>query len=359
MKEALLKKRLGETPQMEITDAVKLVYQSEFGCGHLLAPQEECAQRIQEEMGRTQAMDGIPAWVDIGDDLCRLELRAPAVRALPALLVARMMAWSAANVHGSLPGFRGKLDVLRGLCAQAELPFDPQALDAYLESYARQGFPPVSHSATYRAAYAPAYRVVSRVYGWALPVITGVQRRLEAEGRALVVVDGVCGAGKTTLAAALAPLWEAPVIPMDHFFLPQDMRTQERLATPGGNVHHERFSAEVLAALLGEAAPFTYQRYQCRTGESLPQAVPPAPVLFIEGSYSHHPAFQEAYQRLNALRVLLTVSQEEQLRRLAARDPAQLPRFQAEWIPLENAYFQAYHREKHAEIILRAQEGEP
>ena len=32
---------------------------------------------------------------------------------------------------------------------------------------------------------------------------------------------------------------------MDDFFLPMELRTAERLEEPGGNVHYERFSAEV------------------------------------------------------------------------------------------------------------------
>ena len=38
MTEALLHKRLAETPEMEPCDGVKLLYQSRFGCGHLLPP---------------------------------------------------------------------------------------------------------------------------------------------------------------------------------------------------------------------------------------------------------------------------------------------------------------------------------
>ena len=43
---------------MEPVDAVKLVYQSAFGCGHLLS--ENCACRVAEELARTPARGDVP-----------------------------------------------------------------------------------------------------------------------------------------------------------------------------------------------------------------------------------------------------------------------------------------------------------
>ena len=48
-----LKKHLEDTPFMEPVDAVKLIYQSEFGCGHLLAEETICAERIAAEIAST------------------------------------------------------------------------------------------------------------------------------------------------------------------------------------------------------------------------------------------------------------------------------------------------------------------
>ncbi len=364
MNQAILKNRLGETPSLDIVDAVKLVYQSEFGCGHFLASQEECAGRIARELEQTRPLADAPAFTDLGHGLCRLNLRCPGVRALPPGLLARMMHHTAREATGSLEGFLEKLETLRALCRAGELPFSLSELEGYLTAYAREGYPPVSHSPRYRAAYGPAYRVVHRLYGLALPVIQGVEERLGREGRALVAMDGDCGSGKTTLARALAALWDAPIVPMDDFFLPPSLRTPERLGTPGGNVDYERFVREVLGGLLAQAEvravaeqPFVYQAYNCQTGTLTPKEVPPSPVTLIEGSYSHHPAFDQAYRQLNALRVFVSLPEEEQLRRLAARNPALLPRFQREWIPLEKAYFQAYDIQGRADIALCTQEG--
>ena len=89
MEKTLLKKRMRETPQMEPVDAVKLVYQSAFGCGHLLS--ENCVQRVEEELAHVAACGDVPALTPIGGGLGRLNLAAPAVRELPPERIAGMM----------------------------------------------------------------------------------------------------------------------------------------------------------------------------------------------------------------------------------------------------------------------------
>lgn len=75
--------------------------------------------------------------------------------------------------------------------------------------------------------------------------------QLGAQGRAVAAIDGNAAAGKSTLAARIAaffaPQYSVNVFHMDDFFLPGALRTPERLAEPGGNVHYERFQDEVLA----------------------------------------------------------------------------------------------------------------
>ncbi len=183
------------------------------------------------------------------------------------------------------------------------------------------------------------------------PVTAWIDQRLAHEGRAVVVLDGQCGAGKTTLAQTLAKRYQTAPIHMDDFFLPQDMRTPDRLQQPGGNLHRERFAQEVLEGL-AQGGDVHYRRYDCQTGQYLPRTHARTPLCIIEGSYSHHPAFGEAYRALGALRVFVMTDEAEQRRRLALRDPAKLERFQSLWIPLEKTYFEAYDIQGAADVRL-------
>ena len=74
-----------------------------------------------------------------------------------------------------------------------------------------------------------------------------ISRLLNNKENAIAVgIDGRCASGKTKLSERLKEEFIASVIHMDDFFLPRELRTKERLSSPGGNVHYERFETEVL-----------------------------------------------------------------------------------------------------------------
>lgn len=348
MNKQLLKKHFEEAPRMEPQDAVKLAYQSAFGCGHLLPEQDVCARMIASELAATAEQDA-PVFTPIGNGLCRLNLASAPVRALGAERIARMMRTSDEIVRArpdSAERFESALRLTAELAQQDEAPFSAQAFQTYLEDYRAQGCPVVGHTPAYREAYHPAYRVVLTDLALLVPVLLA--------GRNVIAIDGPCGSGKSTLAGLLGRMLDTEPIPMDDFFLPFDMRTPERLSQPGGNVHYERFLTEVLSAA-EPGKPVRWNRFNCADGAMIPREIPAAETVIIEGSYSHHPHFGEALNRLNALRVFVAVDGEEQLRRIAKRDPELVSMFQTRWIPLEKNYFEAYDIQGTADVTVQSQ----
>lgn len=354
MMDSLLKKHLEWTPRMAPQDAVKLAYQSAFGCGHLLSARDTCADFVLRERESTPEDAAAAPSVPLGGGLCRLSLAAPATRALSPERMADCMlltdAWVRARSDNEAR-FEALLDTWETLAEAGETPFSAEELRAYLLDYRARGCPVVSHSEAYRAAYAPSYRVVLSDLAALVPVMIQADERLARDGSALIVLDGPCGGGKTTLAGLLGKVYGVSPIAMDDFFLPPAMRTPERLAQPGGNVHAERFLSEVLKPLLA-GQNFVYGRFNCQTGLITPCVHMAAPVTIIEGSYSHHPAFEDAYDRLHALRVFVCVDEAEQLRRLGLRNSESIEAFRTRWIPLEKRYFEAYDREARADVRL-------
>lgn len=186
-------------------------------------------------------------------------------------------------------------------------------------------------------------------------VCAALQALPESGAPRIVALDGRCAAGKTTLAARLQQWTGCNVVHMDDFFLRPAQRTEARLRQPGGNVDRERFLAEVLRPLRhGEGC--TYRPYDCRTqGWKPPVCIDPAPLTIVEGAYSCHPDLWDLYD----LHLFLTVSPDEQLRRIRARNGADgLEMFQNRWIPLEEAYFQAFSIEKRCEYRFSSDEIE-
>lgn len=178
-------------------------------------------------------------------------------------------------------------------------------------------------------------------------VIARIDALLERQARVLAAIDGSCGAGKTTLAAALSDHYRCNVLHMDDFFLRPEQRTAQRYAEPGGNVDYERFLEEVLLPLkAGE--PFSYRPFDCKTFTLAPAiAVTPGHLTIIEGSYSLHPYFGEPYN----LKIFLSVDEDLQRRRILAR-PAHLhERFFGEWIPMENRYFREFGIREKCDLV--------
>lgn len=147
---------------MQPTDAVKLIYQNEFGGGHLIQDEQSCLNYLRREYASVEKDPAVPLCEDIGNGIVRVNLAALKEDDLERLGAAFIH--SAAELHGSLEHFLRKLSVLRELTAQGIFAFGLADLDTYLAECAKAGYPAVSHSKEYRDAYRPAYRIVRSVY---------------------------------------------------------------------------------------------------------------------------------------------------------------------------------------------------
>ena len=171
-----------------------------------------------------------------------------------------------------------------------------------------------------------------------LPALCAVVQAAEQGRRVLITLDGPCASGKTTLAGRLAKALNAAVLHTDHFVVPHERKTAERLRVPGGNCDWERLTAEVLIPWK-EGRTGTFRRYDWNVGLMPPELLPEERVMILEGSYCNLPAIRE----LADLRLFMDTPPEVRRQRLEAREsPASLIRFDELWIPLENAYFEAY-----------------
>lgn len=151
-------------PLMEPTDAVKLLYQSEFGGGHLIQDANLCLDFLHREYTSTPQIRDFPLIEEIGNGFVRINLAALDQNGLSVSELGNAFLLSASQHHGSMDSFQNNLALLIGLTQEGKMPFSPDVLEAYLTEYEKAGFPPVSHSEHYRNAYHPAYRVVSEIH---------------------------------------------------------------------------------------------------------------------------------------------------------------------------------------------------
>lgn len=177
-------------------------------------------------------------------------------------------------------------------------------------------------------------------------VVNRINELLKHKKSIIVAIDGRSGAGKTTFALELKKILDCNVIHIDDFFLRPEQRTKKRLDTPGENVDHERFLAEVLIPL-ENGEKFEFKPFDCHT-MSFKDAVKiePKRINIVEGSYSCNGKLWEHYD----LHIFLDIDKETQKQRIISRNGENAQMFFTKWIPLEEKYFEAFGIKEKCEI---------
>ena len=336
-----LQDHLNTHPAATGQDVLKFCYQAAHGPEHLIVDPVLARLRFEQEFDATPATDG-PLIDCLSDRFCRIHMGAWRAAALPREWLLRLFLCSATPVADAK-------DQLHRYLSDAAAHLSDPAFDDLVTHYRADGAPPVHHSDAFRAAYLPAYRVVDCRLVRLLPVLEHLAAHSVTGRPTVIAIDGRAASGKSTVAQQLSDILDAAVVHMDDFFLPPALRTSERLATPGGNVHYERFAEQVLPHL-GLNAPFCYDRFDCsvmRLTDTV--SVPAASYQIVEGSYSTHPIFKDYAD----LRIFSDISPDEQFKRISVRNSASMAElFKTRWIPMEETYFKAYHIRENATLII-------
>lgn len=334
-------------PAMEAQDAVKLCYQAAFGAEHLLQDREAAYRYLKEEYDTLEADDS-SLYEQIHSDMCRINLAAWKRERLPLEWLFQMFAETAANPpKQGEQVFRECLGTVERLVDEHAIHITVEQWKGFLAGYPQKQPGAVHHSENYRNREHPAYRLVCSRFHRVLPILQAIAHM--PQEMKIIALDGRCASGKTTLAQQLSKVTGAGVVHMDDFFLPVGLRTEARLAEPGGNVHYERFGEEVLNALKNPGA-FRYRCFDCsRMSLGEEREIPEGSLRIVEGAYSCHPVFGEYM----GLRVFCDVEPQEQLRRIRRRDGREmLENFQSRWIPMEEQYFRHFQIREQAHLAL-------
>ncbi len=147
-------------PLMQPQDGVKLIYQNEFGGGHLIADPDRAIAYLHREYAQIEKNSEFVAEESIGNGIYRIHLQSLNREDVEELGQAFL---ASAKTHtGSMEVFLEKLEILRRLTGENAFCFSLEELDEYLTEYKKAGYPMVSHSEAYRNAYHPAYRIVKK-----------------------------------------------------------------------------------------------------------------------------------------------------------------------------------------------------
>lgn len=340
-------------PKAQPQDLLKALHQSVFGCGHLAEDTGGGLAYLQMELADLSSRPG-PELEPLDGDFCRVHLRYLEKSGLAPETLFRLFVLSSRAPAGARADLEKKLNCFLDLAQAGAFPFSYITAVEAAADWAPD-YPACHHSRAFRKAYAPAYRVILQKYVPLLPLLAAIDRKLREKPQVIAALEGGSAAGKTTLAAFLAKIYDCNVFHMDDFFLRPEQRTQERYREPGGNVDRERFWTEVLLPLTrGQTA--VYRPYDCQAQALGPERrVSPKALSIVEGAYSMHPDLAESYD----VSAFLEISSAVQRRRILERNGAAAgERFFSRWIPLEQRYFAAMDPKRRCDFVLEM-EAEP
>lgn len=166
----------------------------------------------------------------------------------------------------------------------------------------------------------------------------------------IIAIDGRCASGKTTFSEELRKKIGAEIIHTDDFFLPLELRTEQRFSFPGSNIHYERFYDEVIKKLR-DGKVFSYKKFDCSIMDYNDLVtINPASLIVVEGAYSQHPVFGNYAD----LKLFYDVDPDTQMKRIINRNGKEKAKmFKLHWIPLEEEYFSYYRIKELADIVIK------
>ena len=148
--------------KMEIQDIFKYLYQSTFGCEHMISSKDAVIRKITEEYDNIitdsslniEYLDGeysrVPlAWLNYGISIDTL---------------GKLFYLSSLKESGNREDLIEKLMVTQELIHKQLLPFSPESFNKELKEWEIKNYPSLHHSDIFKAEYKPAYRVISNYY---------------------------------------------------------------------------------------------------------------------------------------------------------------------------------------------------
>jgi hypothetical protein len=175
---ALVRLHVERYPLMRVQDVYKMLYQGEFGIGHLLGDGRGARRYLLEEvatMDTTDRAEELLEPVSADGGMVRVNLR-PFRRSgvAPDLLLQAMMA-TAAGAAGDTARFVATWRSF--VSSDASRPFDREELRLWDARVSAGDIRVAHHSPAYETAYHPAYRVCRR------DLIEAALRRADGGGR--------------------------------------------------------------------------------------------------------------------------------------------------------------------------------
>ena len=149
-------------PKMQIQDLFKFLYQSSFGCEHMVSSIDNVVNNIKSEFERMKPNDE-PVIEELDGKYCRVPLSVMN-NGVSAEKLAELFFLSAKKEPDGLSELLKKIETTKILISQNLLPFELSKFEIELSKWKKNDYQALHHSDIYREEYLPSYRVVSKEF---------------------------------------------------------------------------------------------------------------------------------------------------------------------------------------------------
>ena len=158
----LILEHYNKYPLMEISDLFKFLYQSSFGCEHMVMSLEGAIEYIRRESERLGDEKECSEMIDpLDGEYVRVHLGC-LKRGIDIETLGGLFYRSARREDDGRVRLEKKLSVAEGMIRDELLPFSIEDFAHSVAKWRELGYPAIHHSDAFRKAYNPAYRVIAK-----------------------------------------------------------------------------------------------------------------------------------------------------------------------------------------------------
>lgn len=164
-------------PKLQAQDLFKFIFQSSFGCEHLLASPERAIGYIQAEYEQNPSAPHLIEELD--GNYSRVHLGV-LKEGLSATTFGLLFCLSAKKEENGKIALSQKIKACTQLIEEEKLPVLKNDYYSLLSEWEQAGFPAIRHSEEFRNNYSPCYRVIANYFIPLLPLLCEIDKFIQS-----------------------------------------------------------------------------------------------------------------------------------------------------------------------------------